>query len=126
MERNPWWMTLDGQRLVQWSGPAGVKADGGGSIRGQGRVGSMKIHRAVHNKRLEGEMRYHDVPGYQHVNLLSIYVCGAVCCWIHHMLAALPAVLAVPCLISASRCWCNARDLMPASAGLMNNPPCAI
>lgn len=87
MERNPWWMTLDGQRLVQWTGPAGVKADGGGSIRGQGRVGSMKIHRAVHNKRLEGEMRYHNVPGYQHVKLLSIYVCGAVCCWIHHMLA---------------------------------------
>eukprot|EP00775_Hariotina_reticulata_P011965 gene11965-12108_t len=54
MERNPWWMSLDGQDLVQWPGhPVGVKADGGGSIRGQGRVGNMRIHRAVHNKRLE-------------------------------------------------------------------------
>lgn len=54
MERSPWWMNIDSSNLPQWSGPVGVKADGGGSIRGQGRVGSMRIHRATHNKRLDG------------------------------------------------------------------------
>jgi hypothetical protein len=36
-----------------------VKSDGGGSIRGQGRVGSMKLHRACHNKQLDGETVLH-------------------------------------------------------------------
>jgi hypothetical protein len=56
MERNPWWQNIDSNNLTSWSGPVGIKADGGGSIRGQGRVGPMKVHRAVHNKKLDGEM----------------------------------------------------------------------
>jgi hypothetical protein len=48
-------MNIDSNNLPSWSGPVGVKSDGGGSIRGQGRVGSMRMHRAVHNKRLDGE-----------------------------------------------------------------------
>jgi len=55
MERSLWWMNIDTTNLPTWSGPVGIKADGGGSIRGQGRVGSMRIHRAVHNKRLDGK-----------------------------------------------------------------------
>eukprot|EP00878_Enallax_costatus_P015189 GHUV01015902.1.p1 GENE.GHUV01015902.1~~GHUV01015902.1.p1 ORF type:complete len:185 (+),score=58.14 GHUV01015902.1:548-1102(+) len=52
MERNPWWQNVSGSSGT-WAGPVGVKADGGGSIRGQGRVGSMRVHRAVHNRNLE-------------------------------------------------------------------------
>lgn len=55
MERSPWWMNIDSSNLPNWKGPVGVKADGGGNIRGQGRVGSMRMHRAVHNKRLDGK-----------------------------------------------------------------------
>ncbi|KAJ9523435.1 hypothetical protein QJQ45_005338 [Haematococcus lacustris] len=37
-----------------WDGKAvGVKPDGGGSIRGQGRVGPMRLHRAAHNRNAE-------------------------------------------------------------------------
>lgn len=53
MEKNPWWKSLQGP-FPEWSGPVGVKADGGGNIRGQGKVGSMKIHRAVNNHDAEG------------------------------------------------------------------------
>lgn len=42
---------MDGRGHVCAQGkPSGVKADGGGSIRGQGRVGSMRLHRAVFNQ----------------------------------------------------------------------------
>jgi hypothetical protein len=54
MERSPWWMHLNTSSLPSWAGPVGIKADGGGSIRGQGRVGEMQLHRAVHNRRREG------------------------------------------------------------------------
>eukprot|EP00879_Flechtneria_rotunda_P002113 GHRR01002295.1.p1 GENE.GHRR01002295.1~~GHRR01002295.1.p1 ORF type:complete len:185 (+),score=55.81 GHRR01002295.1:292-846(+) len=59
MERNPWWQNITGP-YSEWSGPVGVKPDGGGSIRGQGRVGNMKVHRAVHNKRREEIVRLVD------------------------------------------------------------------
>lgn len=50
MERNPWWQNVGEGPFPTWRGPVGVKADGGGSIRGQGRVGAMRIHRAVCNR----------------------------------------------------------------------------
>jgi hypothetical protein len=51
MERTPWWSKLDANQLTQWDGvPLGIKADGGGNVRGQGRVGNMRIWRATHNK----------------------------------------------------------------------------
>jgi hypothetical protein len=56
MERDPWWGRLPGDApLLRWQGPAGVKPDGGGSVRGQGRVGRMLLHRAAHNRDAEGE-----------------------------------------------------------------------
>lgn len=55
-------MNIDSSNLPNWQGPVGVKADGGGSIRGQGRVGSMRVHRAVHNKRLDGEQQVFGQP----------------------------------------------------------------
>ena len=84
MERNPWWKNVQGP-FPDWEGPVGVKEDGGaqldgrqaacgrgaltatagahpaaarpagGSIRGQGRVGKMLLHRAVCNRDTEGE-----------------------------------------------------------------------
>jgi hypothetical protein len=54
MEKNPWWTRLEGP-FPTWEGPKGVKADGGGNIRGQGIIGSMKLHRATNNRRKEGE-----------------------------------------------------------------------
>lgn len=54
MEKNPWWSSLQGP-LPSWDGkPVGVKRDGGGSIRGQGRIGPMRLHRAAHNKDAAG------------------------------------------------------------------------
>ncbi|GFH07518.1 ANK_REP_REGION domain-containing protein [Haematococcus lacustris] len=54
MERTPWWSTIDASKLQPWDGKAvGVKPDGGGSIRGQGRVGPMRLHRAAHNRNAE-------------------------------------------------------------------------
>ena len=50
METNPWWKPLVGQSLPSWNGPVGVKPDGGGSIRGCGRIGSMQLHRAACNR----------------------------------------------------------------------------
>lgn len=50
MERNPWWAPLAGKELASWDGPVGIKADGGGSIRGCGRVGSMLLHKAACNR----------------------------------------------------------------------------
>jgi hypothetical protein len=54
MERTPWWSKLDRSALREWDGVArGVKADGGGNIRGQGRLGRMEMWRAVHNRDAE-------------------------------------------------------------------------
>lgn len=53
MEKNPWWTRIEGP-FVAWQGPVGVKEDGGGCIRGRGRVGRMIIHRAVCNHDVEG------------------------------------------------------------------------
>ncbi|KAL6752336.1 ankyrin repeat-containing domain protein [Haematococcus lacustris] len=54
MERTPWWSTINASKLQPWDGKAvGVKPDGGGSIRGQGRVGPMRLHRAAHNRNAE-------------------------------------------------------------------------
>jgi hypothetical protein len=75
MEKNPWWRNVEGP-YPAWQGPVGVKPDGGeqreplganptpphpprthqqphaagGSIRGQGRVGEMRLHRAACNR----------------------------------------------------------------------------
>lgn len=53
MEKNPWYKNVEGP-FLQWKGPIGVKEDGGGCTRGQGRVGNMVIHRAAFNKNKEG------------------------------------------------------------------------
>jgi hypothetical protein len=53
MERNPWWQSLSGPFPV-WKGPKGAKPDGGGNVRGQGRVGRMLIHRAVFRRDSDG------------------------------------------------------------------------
>lgn len=48
MERNPWWQQIQGP-FPTWDGkPVGIKADGGGSIRGHGRIGNMRIWQAAH------------------------------------------------------------------------------
>lgn len=52
MEKSPWWKSIEGP-LPTWQGAVGVKDDGGGSIRGQGKVGDMRVHRAVCNRRAE-------------------------------------------------------------------------
>jgi hypothetical protein len=54
MEKNPWYKNVEGP-FLQWQGPVGVKADGGGCTRGRGRVGGMVVHRAACNRDLEGE-----------------------------------------------------------------------
>ncbi|MEW5304303.1 MAG: hypothetical protein WDW38_011058 [Sanguina aurantia] len=56
MEVDPWYKRVQGPFPV-WDGPKGVKADGGGSIRGCGMVGKMKLHRAVMNRDTEGIKR---------------------------------------------------------------------
>ena len=56
MEKDPWWQNVQGP-FPTWRGPKGVKADGGGSIRGQGRVGRMLLHRAVFNRDKDGQRR---------------------------------------------------------------------
>jgi hypothetical protein len=48
VEKNPWWNNVSGPFPATY-GCVGVKDDGGGSMKGQGLVGSMKIHRAVNN-----------------------------------------------------------------------------
>ena len=53
MEKNPWYKNVEGP-FLQWKGPVGVKEDGGGCTRGQGRVGNMVIHRAAFNKNKQG------------------------------------------------------------------------
>ncbi|KXZ46509.1 hypothetical protein GPECTOR_43g946 [Gonium pectorale] len=45
-----WWSSINSATLPAWRGPVGVKDDGGGSIRGCGRVGDMRLHRAVCNR----------------------------------------------------------------------------
>ncbi|GLC75358.1 hypothetical protein PLESTF_001627600 [Pleodorina starrii] len=45
-----WWTSVSDAPLPSWQGPVGVKDDGGGSVRGCGRVGDMKLHRAVCNR----------------------------------------------------------------------------
>ncbi|KAI8107521.1 Serine/threonine-protein kinase TNNI3K [Picochlorum sp. SENEW3] len=49
MEKDPWYKNVEGP-FLQWKGPIGVKEDGGGCTRAQGRVGNMVIHRAAFNK----------------------------------------------------------------------------
>ncbi len=53
MEKSPWYKNVDGP-FPEWEGPTGVKADGGGCTRGQGKVGSMDVHRAVFNQDAAG------------------------------------------------------------------------
>jgi len=56
MEKHPWWIELDESTLPRWEGKAeGCKPEGGGCVRGQGRVGPMRLHRAVHNRNAAGE-----------------------------------------------------------------------
>ena len=47
-----------GKELPQFQSkaPLGVKADGGGNVRGQARVGNMKLWRATHNRDAAGEL----------------------------------------------------------------------
>jgi len=49
VERNPWYKRVKGPFPDQYT-CVGVKPDGGGSMRGRGIVGKMKVHRAVFNK----------------------------------------------------------------------------
>jgi hypothetical protein len=56
MEKDPWWQNVQGP-FPTWKGPKGVKVDGGGSTRGQGRVGRMLLHRAVFNRAKDGAGR---------------------------------------------------------------------
>ena len=49
MEKNPWYKNVEGP-FLQWKGPVGIKEDGGGCTRAQGRVGNMVVHRAAFNK----------------------------------------------------------------------------
>eukprot|EP00877_Chromochloris_zofingiensis_P009397 jgi/Chrzof1/4710/Cz14g23200.t1 len=56
MEKNPWWQNVQGP-FPRWTGPVGIKADGGGSIRGCGRVGKMLVHRAVCNRNKDEVLR---------------------------------------------------------------------
>ncbi|EFJ52355.1 hypothetical protein VOLCADRAFT_86708 [Volvox carteri f. nagariensis] len=45
-----WWVSVSDASLPSWQGPVGVKEDGGGCVRGCGRVGGMRVHRAVCNR----------------------------------------------------------------------------
>ena len=48
VEANPWWRNLpENATLPACYGATGVKADGGGSMAGRGRVGPMRLHRAA-------------------------------------------------------------------------------
>ena len=49
VERNPWYSRVKGPFPEKY-GCVGVKEDGGGSMRGRGLVGKMRIHRAVFNR----------------------------------------------------------------------------
>lgn len=65
MEKDPWYKNVEGP-FLQWKGPIGVKEDGGGCTRAQGRVGNMVIHRAAFNKNKQGMCLYA-------VNMGSLY-----------------------------------------------------
>jgi hypothetical protein len=54
MEKNPWYKNVQGPYL-QWKGPVGIKEDGGGCTRAQGKVGNMVIHRAAFNRNKDGK-----------------------------------------------------------------------
>jgi len=59
MEKHPWWLSLDESVLPKWEGKAeGVKPDGGGCVRGQGRVGPMRLWRAVNNRSVAGALSF--------------------------------------------------------------------
>ena len=49
VERNPWYTRVEGPFPERY-GCVGVKPDGGGSMRGRGLVGPMKLHHAVMNR----------------------------------------------------------------------------
>mmetsp|Transcript_44889 Transcript_44889/g.85822 ORF Transcript_44889/g.85822 Transcript_44889/m.85822 type:complete len:92 (+) Transcript_44889:121-396(+) len=57
VEKNPWWKNVKGPFPEQYS-CLGVKADGGGSMRGRGLVGKMLIHKAVNNRDAEAIMKH--------------------------------------------------------------------
>lgn len=69
MEKDPWYKNVEGP-FLQWKGPIGVKEDGGGCTRAQGRVGNMVIHRATFNKDKEGECVYRVNTWYLYVRLI--------------------------------------------------------
>lgn len=54
VEKNPWWKNVSGP-FPTWEGPLGCKEDGGGCHYGRGKIGTMIVHRAVHNKDKEGK-----------------------------------------------------------------------
>lgn len=59
-----WWSSISDVGLPSWEGPLGVKDDGGGSVRGCGRIGSMRLHTAVCNRNAERESKvFLNVPG---------------------------------------------------------------
>ena len=49
VERNPWYSRVKGP-FPESYGCVGVKPDGGGSMRGRGTVGKMRVHHAVFNR----------------------------------------------------------------------------
>ena len=51
VERNPWYSRVKGP-FPESYGCVGVKPDGGGSMRGRGTVGKMRVHHARLQPRL--------------------------------------------------------------------------
>ncbi len=49
-----WYSKIAPTQCIKWQGPVGIKEDGGGCTRAQGRVGEMVIHRATCNRDKEG------------------------------------------------------------------------
>jgi hypothetical protein len=85
MEKNPWYKNVQGP-FLQWRGPVGVKEDGGGCTRAQGKVGNMVIHRAACNHDKDGKLvsarssretfNTHRMAQTSHLNLESQQSCG--------------------------------------------------
>ena len=66
--------------LYPRQGPVGVKEDGGGSIRGCGRVGPMAIHRAIFNRDEQEVQRLVEAGGWEVVNEVEAAGCTPLHC----------------------------------------------
>lgn len=52
VEKNPWYTRVEGPFPEKY-GCVGIKPDGGGSMRGRGSVGPMKLHHAIMNRDMD-------------------------------------------------------------------------